>query len=168
MKRITCCLPTWAPALGNVAARADLDLCSLPFILIKSLRRFWHLPTWSSPLATCPSKRFRPSAKRLGRKPPKVPSVKLKPGEAIAWYRQPETEPVRFRSIPPQTEHQRHIRKYAEGKLSDDDAFYFRGPEGKLKLRAQNLMIFIQLAEGVDDETWLLSFTTRRLFRLVS
>ena len=34
-------------------------------------------------------------------------------------------------------------------------SFYFRGPEEKLNLRAQNLMVFIQLAEGVDDVTWL-------------
>ena len=31
----------------------------------------------------------------------------------------------------------------------------FRGPEGKLKLRAQNLSIFLQMAEGVDEDTWL-------------
>ena len=30
-----------------------------------------------------------------------------------------------------------------------------RGPKGKLNLRAQNLILFIQLAEGVDDETWI-------------
>ena len=53
------------------------------------------------------------------------------------------------------TMHQRHIRKYAEGKLGDDNAFFFRGPQGKLKLRAQNLITFMELAEGVDDETWL-------------
>jgi hypothetical protein len=79
----------------------------------------------------------------------------LEPGEAIAWHRKVRAKPVRFRSIPPQTEHQRHIRKYAEGKLSDDNAFYFRGPQDKLKLRAQNLITFMELAEGVDDETWL-------------
>jgi hypothetical protein len=39
--------------------------------------------------------------------------------------------------------------------LGPDVSFYFRGPEGKLNLRAQNLKIFLQLAEGVDDETWL-------------
>jgi hypothetical protein len=39
--------------------------------------------------------------------------------------------------------------------LGPDISFYFRGPEGKLNLRAQNLKIFLQLAEGVDDETWL-------------
>jgi hypothetical protein len=48
----------------------------------------------------------------------------------------------------------RHRRKYAEGELPPDRSFYFRGPEEKLNLRAQNLTIFLQLAEGVDDETW--------------
>jgi hypothetical protein len=38
--------------------------------------------------------------------------------------------------------------------LDSDKSFYFRGPQGRLKLRAQNLMIFLQEAEGVDDETW--------------
>jgi HAD superfamily hydrolase (TIGR01484 family) len=32
--------------------------------------------------------------------------------------------------------------------------FYFRGPDQKLNLRAQNLRVFAQLAEGVDDATW--------------
>lgn len=102
-----------------------------------------------------PDQTIRNFSKTIGQKPPKVPSVKLKPGEAIAWNRQRKAKPVRFRSIPPKTEHQRHVRKYAEGKLSDADAFYFRGPQGKLNLRAQNLMTFIQLTEGVDDETWM-------------
>jgi HAD superfamily hydrolase (TIGR01484 family) len=34
-------------------------------------------------------------------------------------------------------------------------SFWFRGPEGKLKLRAQSLPLFLQIGEGVDDETWL-------------
>src|SRR5262249_45711422 len=52
------------------------------------------------------------------------------------------------------TEHRRHGRKYATGALGEDKSFYFRGPAGQLKLRAQNLVLFIQLAAGVDDETW--------------
>jgi len=55
----------------------------------------------------------------------------------------------------PKEKQQRHIRKYAEGELGEDKSFYFRGPDGKLNLRAQNLGIFLQLAAGVDDETWL-------------
>jgi hypothetical protein len=47
------------------------------------------------------------------------------------------------------------VRKYATGELGEDKSFYFRGPAGQLNLRAQNLGVFIQLAAGVDDETWL-------------
>lgn len=55
----------------------------------------------------------------------------------------------------PEARQKRHIRKYAEGQLGEDKSFYFRGPEGALNLRAQNLAIFLQLAQGVDDETWM-------------
>ncbi len=55
----------------------------------------------------------------------------------------------------PKGERRRHIRKYAEGQLGEDKSFYFRGPDNRLKLRAQNLSMFMQLADGVDDATWL-------------
>jgi hypothetical protein len=48
----------------------------------------------------------------------------------------------------------RRRRKFAEGELSPECSFYFRGPESKLNLRAQNLTLFLQLADGVDDATW--------------
>jgi hydroxymethylpyrimidine pyrophosphatase-like HAD family hydrolase len=51
--------------------------------------------------------------------------------------------------------HRRHTRKYAQGRLGEDKSFYFRGPTGSLNLRAFNLATFLQLAEGVDDDTWL-------------
>ena len=38
--------------------------------------------------------------------------------------------------------------------MTPDLCFYFRGPEGKLNLKAQNLAMFLQIADGVDDETW--------------
>jgi len=47
----------------------------------------------------------------------------------------------------------RHRRKYAEGDLKDH-SFYFTGADGKLNLKAQNLMMFVHLAEGIDDDTW--------------
>jgi hypothetical protein len=55
---------------------------------------------------------------------------------------------------PPSQSHKRHTRKYAEGELGSDRSFYFRGPDGALNLRAQNLTVFLQMAEGVDDCTW--------------
>jgi hypothetical protein len=48
----------------------------------------------------------------------------------------------------------RHRRKYAAGDLGPERSFWFRGPDGRLNLRAQNLAIFSQIAEGVDDATW--------------
>jgi haloacid dehalogenase-like hydrolase/uncharacterized protein DUF87 len=78
------------------------------------------------------------------------------PGEALVWQRRPEaSSPVWLRTLGPRSEHRRHVRKYATGELGEDKSFYFRGPGGQLNLRAQNLALFIQLAEGVDDETWL-------------
>jgi HAD superfamily hydrolase (TIGR01484 family) len=60
----------------------------------------------------------------------------------------------RYKVIPGTTERRRHMRKYAEGKLGDDKSFWFRGAEGKLRLRATNLIMFLEMADGVDDETW--------------
>jgi hypothetical protein len=70
----------------------------------------------------------------------------------------------RIRTIPSHSERRRHVRKYSAGELTEEQSFYFRGPEGKLKIRAQNLALFLQLGEGVDEETWLHHFargTTR-------
>jgi len=77
------------------------------------------------------------------------------PDGAVAWFRRPE--PGLFSlHLPARADgSRRHRRKYAEGELDPERSFYFRGPKGKLKLRAQNLEIFMQLAEGVDDATWL-------------
>lgn len=76
-------------------------------------------------------------------------------GEAVFWDRAGNTPPRKVRLTPPVTELHRHIRKYAEGELPPDRSFFFRGPESKLNLRAQNLILFLQLADGVDDATWL-------------
>ncbi|MBV9276598.1 MAG: HAD-IIB family hydrolase [Candidatus Eremiobacteraeota bacterium] len=54
----------------------------------------------------------------------------------------------------PRDKKKRHRRKYATGDLAPEKSFYFRGPQGKLNLRAENLETFTKLAEGIDDETW--------------
>jgi HAD superfamily hydrolase (TIGR01484 family) len=81
--------------------------------------------------------------------------TKLEPGEALVWSKERAGPPFRLRIAPPRGERRRHLRKYAEGSLGEDKSFYFRGSAGKLNLRAQNLVLFNQIAEGVDDETWL-------------
>jgi hypothetical protein len=62
--------------------------------------------------------------------------------------------PFRMRVTSGRTERRRHSRKYVEGELPPDDLFYFEGPQRKLHLRVQNLLLFVQIAEGVDDATW--------------
>ena len=79
----------------------------------------------------------------------------LKPGEALFWRRAEDLPPGALLMAVPRAERQRHRRKYAEGELPPERSFYFRGPDGKLNLRAQNLIMFRQLADGIDDETWL-------------
>ena len=89
----------------------------------------------------------------LGEPSPEVPPISLDHGEAIAWWRNPRREPAVFRVHPPALPRRRHSRKYAEGDVREN-SFTFRGPEGKMQLRAQNLMVFVQMGDGVDDETW--------------
>ena len=79
----------------------------------------------------------------------------LEPGCALTWLRNSGPTAQRVAVVPSRSQHRRHNRKYAEGELPEDRCFYFRGAHGKLKLRAQNLMVFLQMADGVDDETWL-------------
>lgn len=74
--------------------------------------------------------------------------------QAIVWYpnRSDSIQPMRI--IPPRVARVRHRRKYAEGDMRYH-SFYFRGPGNRHNLRAQNLNIFAQIAEGIDEETWL-------------
>jgi HAD superfamily hydrolase (TIGR01484 family) len=72
----------------------------------------------------------------------------------VAWFVRIGASPRRFKLAEPTADRRRHRRKYAEGELGEDKSFYFRGPDGRLNLRAQNLDLFSQLADGVDDETW--------------
>src|SRR5690606_14915238 len=76
------------------------------------------------------------------------------PGYAVAWFPADERPPFRLGILPPQRDRIRHRRKYAEGDMRYN-SFFFRGPGGRHNLRAQNLIIFAQIAEGIDEETWL-------------
>ncbi|MBX9792317.1 MAG: HAD-IIB family hydrolase [Pirellulales bacterium] len=86
-----------------------------------------------------------------------VPSYavpELEPGELLMWSCRGDSPPVKMRVHICRTERRRHRRKYVEGELPPDRSFYFRGRDQKLNLRAQNMKVFVQLAEGVDDATW--------------
>jgi hypothetical protein len=94
-----------------------------------------------------------------GLTPPQLQPGDLEKGRAMAW--RPGAAPTYFETLPTRATRRRHIRKYARGELNENDSFYFQGPLGKLRLRARNLQTFMQLADGVDDETWLFHLRDR-------
>jgi hypothetical protein len=83
-----------------------------------------------------------------------LPDAPSESGEVIVWQFSESALPVKVNVEPAKAELRRHRRKYAAGELGEDKSFYFRGPEKKLNLRAHNMNMFAQLAEGVDEETW--------------
>ena len=101
-----------------------------------------------------PLQQFRSLASVLHTASPDGKAPDLESGEALVWFRDRTNPPVRVRTIRARQDRRRHLKQYAEGELSPQQSFYFRGPENKLNLRAQNLMTFLQLADGVDDDTW--------------
>ncbi len=92
---------------------------------------------------------------RAGISPPDLDPSPLPHGQAVIWSRSSGVAPVQFSVAPARSQRVRHSRKYAQGELDEGRSFYFRGPEGKLKLRARNLVLFLEIMEGVDDNTWL-------------
>lgn len=82
-------------------------------------------------------------------------SLKTLPrGEAWIWDPKSGQKPFPVTVVKPQHLLQRHKKKYATGDMKEN-SFYFTGPEGKLSLKAQNLAFFSQIAEGIDDDTWM-------------
>ena len=98
------------------------------------------------------------------------PCPPLAADQVLFWARSAGTPPVAVDPLRPRQARDRHKRKYAEGRLDDDLAFYFRGAQGKLNLRAHNLMLFVQIGQGVDEDTWQFHRNARdysRWFRAV-
>jgi hydroxymethylpyrimidine pyrophosphatase-like HAD family hydrolase len=99
-----------------------------------------------------PEDTFRRFAETAGIEPP--PAFVAEEGQAVLWCRTTTGPPIPFAVRASRVERLRHVRKYAVGELGPDKSFYFRGREGRLNLRAQNLQTFVQMADGVDDDTW--------------
>ncbi|OHV86796.1 hypothetical protein ORS3428_22360 [Mesorhizobium sp. ORS 3428] len=72
----------------------------------------------------------------------------------LVWRPGSGKQAVTVKAIEPRQSLKRHSRKYAEGELDASGSFYFRGPDNAMNLRAHNLIIFAQMAEGIDDLTW--------------
>jgi hypothetical protein len=102
-----------------------------------------------------PMQSLRSFATAIQVQEPQGSEVEIKTGEALVWFRKNASNPIHIKATRSSGERRRHLRNYAAGELSFEQSFYFRGPESKLNLRAQNLNIFMQLADGIDDSTWM-------------
>ena len=118
-----------------------------------------RLPSCCDSSPRCAACRCRQSSSARLAKPVEV-------GEVLLWSL-PTTSCRRVRIEPPSAEQRRHTRKYAVGQLPPDRSFYFRGPEGKLNLRAQNLLQFLEVAAGRRRRHVDVSLPARRLLALV-
>ena len=77
----------------------------------------------------------------------------LEKGEICVWEKDSSQAPFKVRYHQPHQLLQRHKKKYAQGEMGDN-SFVFTGEEGRLHLVANNLMLFLHIAEGIDIETW--------------
>jgi hydroxymethylpyrimidine pyrophosphatase-like HAD family hydrolase len=90
--------------------------------------------------------------KALGMEVPALPPPPA--ADEVLFWRRGEGAPFAVKVRGPKQAHKRHTRKYAQGELAEEENFYFRGRDNRLNLRAQNTTIFLQIADGLDDETW--------------
>lgn len=74
--------------------------------------------------------------------------------EIAVWERESMRPPYKAKIRLPIQLLQRHKKKYATGDMSYN-SFIFTGPENRLHLVANNLMMFVHLAEGIDGDTWM-------------
>jgi len=72
----------------------------------------------------------------------------------VVWFDEGGQAPFAMQAQPGRAERIRHHRKYAEGNLRWH-SFYFRGPDNHHNLKAQNLVVFCQIAQGIDESTWM-------------
>ncbi len=145
------------------------DHQSPPTVLTQDLASMIYVtvhPDWVAPavlksvnliatLGEAPAAAIAKFCQVIGLAVPPLPAHELGAGQAIVWAPRRPEPPFVLDIAPSRSERRRHRRKYAEGELPPERCFFFRGPDDKLNLRAQNLILFNQLAEGVDDGTWL-------------
>ena len=102
-----------------------------------------------------PDATIREFCDAAGVEPPALDGVteRAPAGQALYW-RVGAARPDALHTVPPAIERRRHSRTYVEGNRGER-SFRFRGPDGKLNLKAYNVHVFLQLGDGVDDDTWM-------------
>ncbi len=145
---------SWDPAVGALPEKLSetvLVTVHVDSILPAALKSI----TGIIAVGPSPEVTLQQFSESIGLPSPVSAPLSSKTGEVLVWRVNQTDGLIPIQIQPPSDETRRHKRKYAVGELPPDRSFYFKGPEDKLNLRAQNLNTFIQLAEGVDEQTWL-------------
>jgi hypothetical protein len=101
-----------------------------------------------------PDKTLREFAAASKQFPTELPAYEAEKDQVACWFVRSGQAPFPMQVIPGRAERIRHYRKYAEGDVRYN-SFYFRGPTLRHNLKAQNLNVFCQIAEGIGEETWM-------------
>lgn len=105
-------------------------------------------------IGAAPEETLRRFASAVGQQLTWPQGLAYQPGSLVAWFVHDGRLPFSMQPQLGRAERIRHLRKYAEGDLRYH-SFYFRGPDCRHNLRAQNLSIFSQIAEGIGEATWI-------------
>jgi hydroxymethylpyrimidine pyrophosphatase-like HAD family hydrolase len=107
-----------------------------------------------------PESTLRSYAEATGRPLVWPRSLAYETGKVVAWFTGGNAPPFSMQPTRGRAERIRHLRKYAEGNMRYR-SFFFRGPDNRHNLRAHNLALFCQIAEGIDEPTWLFHLRQR-------
>lgn len=105
-------------------------------------------------IGTAPQDTLARFAAASGRSLPWTKGLTHRKDHAVVWDIASTRAPFPIVPAAARVERIRHRRKYAEGDLRWH-SFYFRGPQGRQNIKAQNLAIFTQIAQGIDEDTWM-------------
>lgn len=101
-----------------------------------------------------PSRVLGQLAEALDETAPLLPLSTIQEDEALAWFVTERQWPLWLRIPPGRAERLSRLHGHVEGDLGSG-SFVFRGPDGKLHLRVNNLSTFCQVAEDVEEQVWL-------------
>jgi len=93
------------------------------------------------------------AAALLGERAPTLAVRDLPKAQGLFWRSGKKRARI-VRLVQPTIKRRRHRRKYMEGEIPEQRSFYFTGPDHTFNLRAQNLQVFVQLADRIDTATW--------------
>lgn len=109
---------------------------------------------WVVSIAEDPREALQGISERMGVSMPIVPEPEDNQVHRALSWKVGDSEAIWFSRLPSELDNQRHRHSLYEGEMEEEHQFVFRGVNDQFSLRATNLKRFIELADGLDGETW--------------